>query len=60
MKTNKSVRASEVDQARVQEPGGEPYLKWAPDTDPSPLVFIDESGAHVAMTRDTAWAPIGE
>jgi transposase len=55
----KAVRASEVDQARIQELR-ERYLKWAPDTDPSRLVFIDESGAHIAMTRETAWAPIGE
>ena len=48
-----------MDQARIQELR-ERYLKWAPDTDPSRLVFIDESGAHIAMTRETAWAPIGE
>lgn len=32
-------------------------LAWI---DPSRLVFIDESGSHIGMTRTRAWAPIGE
>lgn len=26
---------------------------------PARLVFLDETGTHVAMTRATAWAPVG-
>ncbi len=48
-----------MDEARIQDLRDR-YLKWAPDTDPEKLVFIDESGAHIAMTRETAWAPVGE
>lgn len=48
-----------MDQARIQDLRDR-YLKWAPATAPEDLVFIDESGAHVAMTRETAWAPVGE
>ncbi len=35
------------------------FLKWAPEADPERLVFIDESGSRIAMTRETAWAPRG-
>lgn len=28
--------------------------------DPERLIFIDESGSHIAMTRTQAWAPRGE
>jgi hypothetical protein len=55
----KALRACEVDQARIQDLRDR-YLKWAPATAPEDLVFIDESGAHIAMTRETAWAPVGE
>jgi transposase len=55
----KALRAGEVDQARIQDLRDR-YLKWAPGTAPENLVFIDESGAHIAMTRETAWAPVGE
>ena len=48
-----------MDQARIQDLRDR-YLKWAPGTAPENLVFIDESGAHIAMTRETAWAPVGE
>lgn len=27
---------------------------------PERLVFLDETGTHVAMTRSTAWAPVGK
>ena len=47
-----------MDQARVQDLR-QRFLKWAPEADPERLVFIDESGSHIAMTRETAWAPRG-
>ena len=28
--------------------------------DPERLIFIDESGSNIAMTRTRAWAPRGE
>lgn len=28
--------------------------------DPERLIFIDESGSHVAMTRTHGWGPIGQ
>jgi transposase len=30
------------------------------DLAPERLVFLDETGTHVAMTRDCAWSPIGQ
>ena len=47
-----------MDQARIQDLR-QWFLKWAPEADPERLVLIDESGSHIAMTRETAWAPRG-
>ena len=55
----KRLRASEVDQERIQQLR-HAYVKWARDVDPERLVFIDEAGSNIAMTRERAWAPVGE
>jgi len=36
------------------------FLDWAETVDPDRLVFIDESGANLAMGRPHAWVPRGE
>ncbi len=36
------------------------FIARQPQLDPARLVFIDEAGSHVAMTRDHAWAPRGQ
>lgn len=35
------------------------FQRWAEGIDPARLVFVDESGAHVAMGRSHAWLPRG-
>jgi DDE superfamily endonuclease len=35
------------------------FQQWARRIDPARLVFIDESGAHLAMGRSHAWLPRG-
>lgn len=48
-----------MDQERIQQLR-HAYVKWARDVDPERLVFIDEAGSNIAMTRERAWAPVGE
>jgi hypothetical protein len=36
------------------------FLRWMKRVDPGRLVFIDESGAHLAMGRSHAWVLRGE
>ncbi len=36
------------------------FRAWAETVDPDHLVFIDESGANLAMGRSHAWVPRGE
>lgn len=36
------------------------YLAQILDIAPADLVFLDEAGSHIAMTRAHAWAPEGE
>ena len=36
------------------------FLAWAAQIDPDRLVFVDESGANLAMGRSHAWVPRGE
>ncbi|MCB9789150.1 MAG: IS630 family transposase [Deltaproteobacteria bacterium] len=55
----KRLRASEVDEDRVQALRAR-YLNWAPGIDVGRLVFIDEAGSTVAMTREHAWGPRGK
>lgn len=37
----------------------EAYVEQLQACDPERLIFLDESGSHVAMTRTRAWAPRG-
>jgi transposase len=53
------MRASEQDQPRIQE-WRRRFLAYAQTLDPRRLVFIDEAGSHIAMTREYARAPRGE
>jgi len=55
----KSLRASEQDREEVQEQRRE-FRALQQLLDPSRLVFIDESGSHIAMTRLCARAPEGQ
>ena len=48
-----------MDEERVQELR-QRFLKWAPNIDAGRLVFIDEAGSHVAMTRASGWSPRGQ
>ena len=36
------------------------FRRWVAQIDPRRLVFLDESGAHLAMGRSHAWLPRGE
>lgn len=36
------------------------FIQQIQACDPERLIFIDESGSHIAMTRTQAWAPRGE
>lgn len=38
----------------------EAFVEQIQACDPDRLIFIDESGSHIAMTRTHAWAPRGE
>jgi hypothetical protein len=38
----------------------EAFVEQIQSSDPERLIFIDESGSHIAMTRTHAWAPRGE
>ena len=54
----KRSRPAEQDRARVQAERAA-FLAWAQTIDPRRLVFIDESGANLAMGRSHAWLPRG-
>lgn len=49
---------TERDRASVLEARAR-FIAELTSLDPDRLVFIDESGSHIAMTRDYAWSPIG-
>jgi transposase len=55
----KSVEASERGRPDVQEKRSKFRLRAAV-WDPRRLVFIDETGVNLAMTRRYGWAPIGD
>ena len=55
----KTVFATERDRpdvvaARIQ------FRKAQKTWDPSRLIFVDESGVNLSMTRSVAWSPIGQ
>jgi transposase len=53
------LRAIEQLDPRIQELRRR-FLEIAKSLDPMHLVFIDEAGSHIGMTRDYARAPCGE
>jgi transposase len=53
------LRASEQDEPRIQELR-RTFIALAKTLDPSRLVFIDEAGSNIAMTRDYGRALHGE
>lgn len=53
------MRAIEQLDPRIQELRRR-FLEIAKSLDPMHLVFIDEAGSHIGMTRDYARAPCGE
>ncbi|MDP2307462.1 MAG: IS630 family transposase [Pseudomonadota bacterium] len=55
----KCLVASEADAARIRDLR-EHWVAWQPEVVPARLVFIDESGSTVAMTRTHARSPRGE
>lgn len=55
----KSLVASEQGEERIQDLRRR-FIAYAKTLDPRRLVFLDESGSHVAMTREYAWTPVGE
>ena len=55
----KSLKATEQSEPRIQELRRR-FVEFAKKLDPRRLVFIDEAGSHIAMTRDYARAPRGE
>src|SRR6266540_753283 len=55
----KSLTATEQAEPRIQELRRR-FIELAKNLDPQRLVFIDEAGSHIAMTRDYARAPRGE
>ena len=55
----KTLTATEQASPRIQELRRR-FVEIAKDLDPSRLVFIDEAGSHIAMTREYARAPRGE
>jgi transposase len=55
----KRPRPSEVDRPDVQAKRAA-FLRWVRRADPTRLVFIDESGANIAMGRSHAWVRRGE
>ncbi len=54
-----SRTATEQAEARIQDLRRR-FIELAKKLDPQRLVFIDEAGSHIAMTRDYARAPRGE
>jgi transposase len=55
----KSLTATEQAEPRIQELRRR-FIELAKSLDPRRLVFIDEAGSNIAMTRDYARAPRGE
>jgi hypothetical protein len=55
----KSLTATEQAEPRIQELRRR-FIELAKKLDPRRLVFIDEAGSHIAMTREYARAPRGE
>jgi len=55
----KSLTATEQSEPRIQALRRR-FLEFAKDLDPRRLVFIDEAGSNIAMTREYARAPRGE
>src|SRR3954452_19668394 len=55
----KVPRAQEQDRPEVQEQRRE-FCEELADLDPRRLVFVDECGAHTAMTRTHGRAPVGQ
>src|SRR3954469_18590309 len=55
----KVPRAQEQDRPEVQERRRE-FCEELADLDPRRLVFVDECGAHTAMTRTHGRAPVGQ
>lgn len=53
------MSATERETPRIQE-WRHRFLEFAKKLDPLRLVFVDEAGSHIGMTRDYARAPIGE
>ena len=54
----KRPRPAELDRPDVQA-RRDAFLAWVENVDPDRLVFIDESGANLAMGRSHAWVPRG-
>ena len=54
-----ALTATEQETPRIQELRRR-FIEIARSLDPRRLVFIDEAGSHIAMTRDYARAPRGE
>ena len=52
----KRPRPAEQDRPEVQAKR-EAFRQWAAQVDPARLVFVDESGANLAMGRSHAWVP---
>ena len=55
----KTLRATEQETPRIQELRRK-FIEIAKSLDPRRLVFIDEAGSHIAMTREYARSPKGE
>jgi transposase len=55
----KTLTATEQATPRIQELRRR-FVELSKDLDPNRLVFIDEAGSHIAMTREYARAPRGE
>src|SRR5687768_3663414 len=55
----KRSRPAELDRATVQAERLA-FQRWSQRIDPRRLVFLDESGANLAMGRSHAWLPRGE
>lgn len=45
---------------RRSQPCGVASIEQIQAWDPERLIFIDESGSHVAMTRTHGWGPLGQ
>ena len=55
----KSLTATEQAEPRIQELRRR-YIAYVKTLDPRRLVFLDEAGSHIAMTREYGRAPRGE